>query len=229
MGSTELRGGPVAQVDDRRQAELRRFVENVEQALARSPQGSVPASLNSIEGADGSGTVYCLVDLAGAPSDVVVLNGWWAALGAGGVGRAMLRALRSAQTKAEAARLVLAHHGCPVSSPRTQTSARLASPPPVELPPYDAPGFDDALLRKANRAAGVLEKAEQFLRDQEREQPREFRGPRGLVRVTTFRGVMTEIGVDGFGLQPSDGAELAADARDALRDATSSTGVEERG
>ena len=200
----------------------RRFVENLEELLTRSSPGDPIPGLDAIDGADPSGTVYCVVDLGGALSQVGIADGWWMAVGPHGVAAAVLQALRSARDKAGLARLVLNRHGRPSGVPTAGYQTLFTSEPPRELPPYDAPDFADALWRKVNRAATILDNAERFARRRDSAERREVAGPRGLFRVVLLGVRVVSALVNERGLRASDADELAADARDALLAATPS-------
>jgi hypothetical protein len=203
-------------VGDPRERDVRRFVENLEDLLTHSRPGDPVPGLEAIEGADVSGTVYCMVDLGGALSQVGITDGWWEAVGPHGVAAAVLQALRFARDKAGLARMVLNRFGRPyeVSTPDYQTL--FTSEPPRELPPYDAPDFAEALWRKVNRAATILDNAERFARQRDGAERREVTGPRGLFRVVLSGVSVISALVNEDGLRSSDADELAADARDAL-------------
>lgn len=203
-------------VRERREAELRRFAQNVERIIVETDPGLLPRELQTVEGSDASGAVYCLVNLGGMLTDVVIMNDWWTAVGPGGVAAAVLEALRSAREKAGLARMVLAHFGRPSPALESVRGPVFGKQPPVELPPYDAPEFGAALALKVDRAATRLREVEQFVRDRDAGEEHEVAGPRGLFRVVVRGGVVVGAQVRQFGLRQSDAAELAADARDAL-------------
>jgi hypothetical protein len=119
-------------VEARREAELRRFLENVEQLAVQEPPGSTFPQLSAIEGSDSSGTVCCVVDRDGTVTQVFIVDGWWTSLGPQRVGAAVLEALEIARQKAGLAGLVLRRHGhvLPMSAPLPAAG----STPPRELP-----------------------------------------------------------------------------------------------
>jgi hypothetical protein len=53
----------VADFDEFRIRDTRRFIENLEDALAQTPLGRTVPGLDAIEGVDASGTVYCTIRL----------------------------------------------------------------------------------------------------------------------------------------------------------------------
>ena len=147
---------------------------------------------------------------------VTIVDGWWDAVGPHGVAAAVLSAYRFAQQKATAGRLVLARSGHPYHQPEPDLSTLFTSEPDRPLPPYDAPDFTDALLRKVNRAATILANIDRFTKLRDAPEPRTVTGPRGLFRVVLSGFSIVRAEVNAYGLRPSDAAELAADARDAL-------------
>src|SRR5687768_8862104 len=97
--------------DERRIADARRFVENLEDQLQYTqPDMPIPV-LDSIEGADSSDTVHCIVRLNGRPKRIVITDGWWEAVGPAGIANAVLQAHRAAGEKAGLAKLLLRRHG----------------------------------------------------------------------------------------------------------------------
>ena len=203
--------------NDLQERDARRFVQNLEDIVPGSRPGDPVPGLEAIDGTDSSGTVYCVVDLGGALLRVGIVDGWWGAVGPGGVAAAVLQSLRFARDKAGLARMVLSRHGrsAPVPVPDYQTL--FTSEPHRELPPYDAPEFSDELSRKVARAARILANAERFARERDSGVRREVAGPRGMFRVVlSGSAVVVGAAVDENGLRAVDGADLAADARDAL-------------
>jgi hypothetical protein len=199
--------------EDGRARDVRIFVDNLEDTAARlRPGGPLP----DVEGADESGTVHCVVHIDGSLSAVTIVDGWWDAVGPHGVAAAVLSAYRFAQQKATAGRLVLARSGHPYHQPEPDLSTLFTSEPDRPLPPYDAPDFTDALLRKVNRAATILANIDRFTKLRDAPEPRTVTGPRGLFRVVLSGFSIVRAEVNAYGLRPSDAAELAADARDAL-------------
>lgn len=198
-------------VTELQERDARRFLENLEDALARARPGDPLPGLGAIDGTDATGTVYCVVDLGGTLSQVGIVDGWWTEVGPNGVAAAILQALRFARDKATLARMLLDRHRFPYDM-----SAPFARLPPLELPPYEDPSFVDALWRKVNRAASVLADAARFAEERDSGRRREVTGPRGLFRVMLSGFTVVGALVNEQGLRPSDGTELAADARDAL-------------
>jgi hypothetical protein len=203
-------------VDDRRERDVRRFVENLEDMVTSTRAGDPLPGLDGIDGTDASGTVSCVVDLGGGLSRVGITDGWWQAVGPHGVAAAVLQALRFARDKAGLARMVLARHGRPYTTAALDYHTLFTDEPPHDLPPYDAPDFADALLRKVNRAAAVLDNAQRFARERDGGGRREVTGPRGLFRVVLVGVTVVGALVNEPGLRALDADELAADARDAL-------------
>jgi hypothetical protein len=206
--------------EERRTRDARAFVENVEEMVERLPAGEAVPTI-SIDGEDLSGTVVCVVDVDGALTRIVIDDGWWDAVGPGGVAAAVLDALRSAKSKSTMARLIFGRHGlrdgrAPVDLGRLFTG-ELSEP----LPPYDDDRFSAALARTADRALTILDAARRF--GQLRDSPLRWvvSGPRGMFRVHMkgLNVVGAEVGE--VSLHRSDAAVLAEDALAALSRATS--------
>jgi hypothetical protein len=204
------------QVSELQERDARRFVENLEDMVAGSRPGDPVPGLDAIDGTDTSGTVYCVVDLGGTLLQVGIVDGWWEAVGPQGIAEAVLQSLRFARDKAGLARMVLSHHGRSSGLPRPDYETLFTSEPHRELPPYDAPDFPEELSRKVDRAARILQNAERFARERDSSERREVTGPRGLFRVVLAGFAVVGAAVDEYGLRAVDGADLAADARDAL-------------
>lgn len=224
MTSGVERGAEILAVSDLQVRDARRFVENLEDVVARTrPDAPVPG-LDAIEGPDSSGTVFCVVDAAGALMQVGIVDGWWEALGPGGVAAAVLQALRFARDKAGLARLVLHRHGRAATVAGPDLETLFTSEPHRDLPPFGAPDLGDAMARKVERAARILNNAERYARERDSGVRREVTGPRGLFRVVLSGFTVVGAAVNEQYLRAGDGADLAADARDALLAARPRTG-----
>jgi hypothetical protein len=201
---------------DRRVRDARRFLENFEDMAAHLRPGEPVPHIGGIEGTDPTSTVYCVVQLDGTLSQVGIVDGWWDAVGPGGVASAVLDALGFAREKATMARLVLDRYGHPYQAATPDPSTLFTSEPSRPLPPYDAPDFQDALVRKVNRAATILANVERFTQARDSAERRVVTGPRGMFRVILTGFTIVGAEVSEHGLHPSDAADLAQDARDAL-------------
>ena len=95
-------------------------------------------------------------------------------------------------------------------------SMLFTSEPPIELPAYDAPDFDDVLRRKVGRAANILANAQRLARQRDNGERREVVGPRGLFHVVISGVTVAGAFVEERRVGPDSAADLAADARDAL-------------
>jgi len=211
--------------EDRRARDARIFVGAVEDVAARVRPGEPVPGVDRIDGADRSGTVFCVVDLAGRLQRVGLDDGWWDAVGPGLVASAVLDALRFAKSKATMARLVLSRHGHPAGEPSVDFGALFTAEPSTPLPDYEAAGFPAALARKAGRAMTILEAAERVSRTRESAERRVVAGPRRMFQVTLAGGDIVAAEVNEHGLHPADAAELAADATAALRAAAPAGGA----
>lgn len=196
---------------DPRERDAQRFLADLDDIVTRQGGRHAVRQLAEIEGADGSGTVYCTVDLWGDLLRVDMASGWWENLGRDGVARAVLDAWRFARDKAGLARMLLSRRG--IAYP--PYPATVAAEPPGTLPPYDAPEFAAELQRKADRAASLLERVRRFADERDRGERREVAGTLGLFRVVV-KGAAEVTAEVSDQIRPSDGNRLAADARDAL-------------
>jgi hypothetical protein len=202
--------------EDRRARDVQRFVENFEDMAAHlRPDDPVP-DVGGIEGADESGTIYCVVDVGGTLSQVGIVDGWWDAVGPGHVAAAILDAMRFAKSKATMARLILDRYGHPYRAPVSDAGTLFAAAPSEPLPPYESDDFNAALARKLDRTMTILSNAERFSRAADSPERRVVTGPRGMFSVVLSGFEIVRAEVNEYGLGPSDGPELAADARDAL-------------
>jgi hypothetical protein len=214
----DVRGGG----DDGRARDAHIFVANFEDTVAHLRRGEpIPAS--SIEGADETGTVFCVVDVTGALQQVGIADGWWEALGPGRVAGAVLSALRFAKAKAAMARLVLDRYGHPVERASVDLGTLFSAEPSEPLPAFDADDFPEALARKVDRSQTILERAERFGRSQETSEQTAVSGPRGMFRVLMSGSGISGAEVNEYGLHRFDAADLADDARAALLAAAAAT------
>jgi hypothetical protein len=200
--------------DDFRLRDAKRFVADLEDSIARTPIGAPVPGMESIEGEDASGTVYCAVRADGHPLRVAIMDGWWEAVGPHAIGGAVLQAYRYAREKAMIGRLVLQDHGRPWQRP-----PRPARPTPgAEAPVHYATVAHeiDALSRQLNQAAVDLQAAVRLAERTSDQQPREVSGPRGLFTLTMQGATIESARVNQFGLRPDHAAELARDALEAL-------------
>jgi hypothetical protein len=211
--------------EDRRARDARIFVGNIEDAVARVRPGEPVPGVDRIDGTDRSGTVFCVVDLAGRLQRVGMDDGWWDAVGPGRIAYAVLDALRFAKSKATVARLVLERHGHPAGGPPVDFGALFTSEPSTPLPDYDAADFPAALARKAGRAMTILENAERVSRTRESAERQVVTGPGRMFRVLLAGGDIVGAEVNEHGLHPADAAALAADATAALRAAAHAGGA----
>ncbi|GIM94074.1 hypothetical protein [Paractinoplanes toevensis] len=195
----------MADFDEFRIRDTRRFIENLEDTLAYTPAGQPVPGLDAVEGADASGTVYCLVRLDGRPVRITITDGWWEAVGPHAIAGAVLQAYRFAQQKTVFARMVLRRHG------------RTPEAPPVLEPEVPAGSDDlDTLRRRIDRAGADLADAMRLFDVVNDPEPRQVTGPRGLFALTVRGTVVESARVNGFGLRPEDATDLADDAREAL-------------
>jgi hypothetical protein len=195
----------VTDFDEFRIRDTRRFIENLEDTLAYTPAGHPVPGLESIEGADASGTVYCLVRLDGRPVRITIMDGWWDAVGPHGIASAILQAYRFAQEKTVFARMVPRRGGRTISAP-----AEVAPPRPA--------GADDleTLRRRIDQAGAEMVDAMRLLDVVTDPAPRTVSGPRNLFSLVVRGTVIESAQVNGYGLRPEDATDLADDAREAL-------------
>ncbi|GIF24456.1 hypothetical protein BJ973_007936 [Actinoplanes tereljensis] len=195
----------MADFDEFRIRDTRRFIENLEDTLAYTPAGQPVPGLDAIEGADASGTVYCLVRLDGRPARISITDGWWEAVGPEAIAGAVLQAYRFAQQKTVFARMVLRRHG------RTHES-------PPNLEPEVPTGADDldTMRRRIDQAGADIAAAMRLFEVVNDPSPRVVSGPRGIFTLTVRGTVIESAQVNVFGLRPEDATDLADDAREAL-------------
>jgi hypothetical protein len=175
-----------------------------------------------VKGADQTGTVSCVVDLSGRLVKVGIDNRWWDTLGPDRVGHAVLDALRFAKYKAGMARLVLLDYGREVDQKHPDPETLFTTEPPEELPPFDDPRFEGALMREANRTLEVLEEAERFIRRRDSHERQEIYGPHRLFRVILSGLDIVDVELSDHGLHRPSGEILAEDACAALQAASPS-------
>ncbi|MGC9670635.1 hypothetical protein ACNTMW_29330 [Planosporangium sp. 12N6] len=200
--------------DEFRIRDTRRFVENLEDALAHTPPGQPVPGLDSIEGADASGTVYCVIRLDGHPVQVGITDGWWNAVGPHAIASAVLQAYRFAREKATFARMVLRRHGRTWEPP---SEGRDEDPYEPSYPAGHSGADDlDTLRRQIDQATADMAAAMRLLDQVSSDEPREVSGPRNLFTLVVRGTVIESARVNEYGLRPEDASELAADARDAL-------------
>lgn len=197
--------------DQHRITDTVRFVTNLEDELRGARFAGPVPGLDGIEGSDASGTVYCVVDLAGSVVQVGITDGWWTAVGPQGVAAAVLQALRLAKEKAGVAKLVLAHYGHALP-PLRRVAPVIGPEPAVD----DLAGRAEVARRKIDRAGAALAEADRFARTVAAGETREVTGPRGLFTVRVIGLRVVGAGVNEYALRADDGPELALDAREAL-------------
>ncbi|MFC3381288.1 hypothetical protein [Couchioplanes azureus] len=197
--------------------DARRFLGDVEDLVSRAAPGRPVRGLEQIDGTDGSGTVYGVVDVTGALLRIGLDDSWWEQVGPRAVGSAILQAVRSAKDKAAAARMMLQQHGHEVPAPAYDPASAFTDMPPVPLPGYDSERFEDALARNLRRAEQIMTNAERVSRLRDSGAERTVSGPRGLFHVVLRGSQIVEARVDTFMVGPDSGTELALDALDALR------------
>jgi hypothetical protein len=207
--------GPQNDRDDRTR-DAAAFAQRVEDLVATIRPGAPVPELDRIEGADRSGTVYCVVDRFGAVQDVYVDPGWWTALGPTRVAAAILDALDYARSKAALAMAVLSRHG---HRPRLPEDTSQVAGPPIDVPHVDSPDFERAIEAKLDHAFAVLKAARRLRESLDDPQPRTVSGPSGLFRVNVLGVVIQGAEVDESRLSPYDADGLASDARHALQEA----------
>jgi hypothetical protein len=181
----------------------------------------IPAS--TIDGADETGMVFCVVDVTGALQQVGIADGWWDALGPNRVADAVLSALRFAKGKAAMARLILDRYGHRVEPAPVDLGTLFAEEASEPLPAYDADTFPEALARKVDRSSTILDRAQRFSRSHETPEQKVVSGPRRMFRVILSGSDITGAEVNAYGLHRSDAADLADDARAALLAAATMT------
>ncbi|MFY1693361.1 hypothetical protein [Plantactinospora sp. WMMB782] len=139
--------------------------------------------IDGIDGADGSGTIYCVVDSGGRVLRIGVNPDWWPTLGPAGVAGAVLDAVRFAKSKAAMARLILDRHGHQVDLMPSGRSLGLVSELPEPLPSSDSPNYLKALQRELDRISLYLDEVERLQRERDSGVPRVFDGPNGLFQL----------------------------------------------
>jgi hypothetical protein len=211
--------GPQNDRDDRTR-DAAAFAQRVEDLVATIRPGAPVPELDRIEGADRSGTVYCVVDRFGAVQDVYVDPGWWTALGPTRVAAAILDALDYARSKAALAMAVLSRHG---HRPRLPEDTSQVAGPPIDVPHVDSPDFERAIEAKLDRGYAILDAVRRLRDDAERRERRVVTGPSGLFQVRLLGPVVEGADVVGAELAPHDGDRIASDARLALQEAAQVT------
>jgi hypothetical protein len=202
--------------DDFRIRDTRRFVQNLEDALAYLPSGEPVPGVEAIEGADASGAVYCVIRLDGHPVQVGIADGWWEAVGPHAIAGAVLQAYRYAREKAMFARLVLRRNGRAWERPAPDRQ-----PPPAAYygssSPYSDPADEiDVLRRRLDAATADVEAAIRLAAEASDGKAREVSGPRGMFTIVVRGTVIESARVNEYGLRRDDATDLADDARQAL-------------
>lgn len=160
---------------------------------ALSPGRSAPV-LDRIEGTDPHGIVACVVSRLGVVTDVRVDDSRGRTLGVARLGNLILAAYRDAASKAELARMILAHHGHWISRPENDVPTALLSP----LPSWDSPSFLPALDDKIRESRAVLNAADRASPAAEQLNHRVLSGPAGLVRLTVFGTQLESVEIDQY-------------------------------
>lgn len=213
MRQQEYRNGD----DGRRTRDAQIFAVNLERLASSIYPGQPVPELDSIDGTDDSGSVYCVVNLSGDIMSIGIDNGWWKIVGPTQIAAKILDAVSYAKSKAMMARLVLDRHGYAATS----TPQHILTHPTKEsvstLPAIDDPTFDQALSTKIDQALDTLTQIERFRRIRDSPEERIIAGPHDLFRIILIGHQIRRAEVDASSLRPSDANKLAADARAALQ------------
>jgi hypothetical protein len=200
--------------DERRIADARRFVENLEDQLQYTPPDMPIPVLDSIEGTDSSGTVHCIVRLDGRPERIVITDGWWETVGPAGIADAVLQAHRTAGEKAGLAKLVLRRHG------RVWRTRATAAEEPLDDLPYPTGQSTmhdlEELRHRIDRSVSRITTAMQRFRERTQHEQREVTGPGRMFTVVLRGPVIVAAHTGSRRPGPGDGSDLAADALAAL-------------
>lgn len=204
--------------DEYRIRDTARFIENLTDTIAQTrPDEPVPG-LDAVEGQDASGTIYCVIRPDGRPVQVGITDGWWSAVGPGGVAHAVLEAYQYAREKVAFARLVLQDHGRGAQrlTPKRPLVNLLEGDEPTQRF-YNTPEEEiDAARRRLDRASEALDAALRLAERVNSPNPREVSGPRQLFTVIVRGATIESARVNEHGLGPEHAAQLADDAREAL-------------
>ena len=204
----------MADFDEFRIRDTRRFIENLEDVLAHTRVGEPVPGLDAIEGADASATVYCAIRLDGYPVQVSITDGWWDAVGPHAIAGAVLQAYRFAREKATFARLVLRRHGRVWEPP---SESRDEEPYESTYPTGHAGAEDlDILRRRIDQAAADMDEAMRRNDLVNSPEAREIRGPRNMFALVVRGTVIESARVNENRLRPESASELALDAQEAL-------------
>lgn len=199
---------------DYRVRDARRFVENLEDELRHVPSGQPLPVLDAIEGADASGTVYCMIRLDGSPSRVVITDGWWDSVGPHGIADAVLQAYRYAGEKASLAKMVLHRNGRPW---RTGKEAAAEPRPGLRFPAGRSTLDDiDRIRRSLEETADRIDRSMRLHESAAGSVQHEVSGPRRMFTVVLRGPAIEGARVDASRLRPHDGSDLGMDAADAL-------------
>ena len=191
---------------DCRVSDAHAFESSFQQFAARIRTGQ-PVPRYDIKGTDHTGTIRCTLSARGTLVDVTIGPQWWDTLGPTEVAAAVLEAFDYARTKVGMAQMILDRNG------HSLPAARRPAPDPVGSGSLDV---TSALLAMTRRGYEVLDEVDRITRIREDREPRTVAGPRRLFFVTMVGCTITSAHVTPHGLTASDGARLAADAREAL-------------
>ncbi len=202
-------------VDDRRRADARRLVADVEHAVATGRLDDLLPSLRRVEGPDRTGAVSCVVDESGHFLDVHLAGDWRRHLDGGALGTAILEALRYARSKAGVVPLILRRHGVAHSAPAAPRYDHDDAP----LPPADSPGYHDAVQARIRETARILDTAEARMATYRATSGEVLTSPHGIFRATIDRSGVQRLDVDRYSADTADIDVLLAEARAVLRTA----------
>ncbi|BCJ47021.1 hypothetical protein GCM10010168_34590 [Actinoplanes ianthinogenes] len=196
-------------ISEAQERDVARFRRDLEDAVAHIRPGQPVTGMSSVEGADASGTVYCVVGLGGELIRVAFFDGWWDAVGPARSGAAVLEALSLAKRKSALACALLQRRRVPFDIFGSEARRE------AESPRSYAPVSGEQLLYRAEKAAAEMAALRRLIDDRDSNRERAVAGPRGLF-VVTLRGARIVSASASHRVHPASGSELAADARDAL-------------